>query len=317
MEGKNAKALLFSPSLTLSSVVLGSSEERRGTASKIFPLTSSIAAGWHPFCSSHDDVGHSHILLSPAAGSNHLTCVPERCPKLTTTKIEPLESEAPDSILVDGGSPGFHRLPMLRSLEPLPLAIKMPSVPLGIPSGDLISVIEPSHKRFRGSSASFSWSPPPCAPPPTAPTTPRHRRPLPSSELSRQRRKKISDRTRIIESLMPWERRMDTGSMLEEASKYIRFLQTQVAALRSMPTAAEFSAAPVSSGRGGGLGGLERLNRQQMLQVVVNSRRVQEKLYERGLCVFSVEQVASLQKEVERRPPFVSAVNASAVNASD
>lgn len=99
---------------------------------------------------------------------------------------------------------------------------------------------------------------------------------------------------------------MDTGSMLEEAYKYIRFLQTQVAALRSMPTAAEFSAAPVSSGRGGGLGGLERLNRQQMLQVVVNSRRVQEKLYERGLCVFSVEQVASLQKEVERRPPFVN-----------
>ncbi|URE27679.1 Helix-loop-helix DNA-binding domain [Musa troglodytarum] len=310
MEGKNAKALLLSPSLTLSSVVLGSSEERRGTASKIFPLTSPIAAGWRPFCSSHDDVGHSHTLLSPAAGSNHLTCVSERRPKLTTTKIEPLESEALDSILVDGGSPGFHRLPMLRSLEPLPLLTKMPSVPLGIPSGDLISVIEPSHKRFRGSSASFSWSPPPRAPP-TAPTSPRHRRPLPSSELSRQRRKKISDRTRIIESLMPWERRMDTGSMLEEAYKYIRFLQTQVAVLRSMPTAAEFSAAPVSSGRGGGLGGLERLNRQQMLQVVVNSRRVQEKLYERGLCVFSVEQVASLQKEVERRPPFVSAVNAS------
>lgn len=110
---------------------------------------------------------------------------------------------------------------------------------------------------------------------------------------------------------MPWERRMDTGTLLEEAHKYVRFLEAQVAALRTMPDTAAFAAAHVSSGRGGDLLALEQLNRQQMLRVLVNSPRVQERLYDKDLCVFAAEQVTALRRSADFRALSATTVDAS------
>ncbi|WOL15104.1 hypothetical protein Cni_G23885 [Canna indica] len=286
-----------------------SSDERPRNAGNLPP---SIAAGWGALRFSHNRVPSSHFLISPPVASDRFAFVPERQPKMTTPKIEPLEIETADaiSISIGRGSPGFLRLPVLRSLEPEPEQTKMSLIPTGIPMCNMVSSIESPNKRIRIPSDSSSASSPPLSD--SALPSPLRRRSMPSSELSRLRRKKISDRTRIIESLMPWERRMDTGTMLGEAYKYVRFLEAQVAALYTMPVFAKFSAAPVSSGRGGALGGLEQLNRQQMLQVVVNSPRIQEKLYEKGLCVFCTEQVGALRRSVEdNHSPASAASNAT------
>nr|CAD1819200.1 unnamed protein product [Ananas comosus var. bracteatus] len=99
---------------------------------------------------------------------------------------------------------------------------------------------------------------------------------------------------------------MDTATLLEEANKYVRFLEAQVTALQTMPERSARFAPPREPP--GSLpcpaAALGRLNRQQLLQVLVNSPVVQDRLYARGLCVFSAEQVASLRCSAERlRPP--------------
>lgn len=42
---------------------------------------------------------------------------------------------------------------------------------------------------------------------------------VPHSELARKRRQKLSEKTRCLQKLMPWDKKMDTGSMLQEAYK--------------------------------------------------------------------------------------------------
>ncbi|KAA8524559.1 hypothetical protein F0562_010982 [Nyssa sinensis] len=59
---------------------------------------------------------------------------------------------------------------------------------------------------------------------------------VPQSSVARQRRQRISERTRCLQKLLPWDKKMDMATMLEEAYKYIKFLQAQISVLQSMPS---------------------------------------------------------------------------------
>ncbi|ERN16108.1 hypothetical protein AMTR_s00030p00192560 [Amborella trichopoda] len=73
----------------------------------------------------------------------------------------------------------------------------------------------------------------------------------------------ISELTRSLEKLMPWESKMDTASILREAYKYIRFLTAQISVLKSMPSDSNVK---TNCGQGNGeYKALGHLSRQQML----------------------------------------------------
>ncbi|KAI8010167.1 Transcription factor bHLH117 [Camellia lanceoleosa] len=123
---------------------------------------------------------------------------------------------------------------------------------------------------------------------------------MPQSTLARQRRQRISEKTRCLQKLLPWDKKMDMATMLEEAYKYVKFLQAQISVLQSMPcNSSSFEAQ--NHGNVNVIGGMGRLNRQQLLQVVVNSPVVQTTLYSRGCCVYSMEQLVLLKKIAERK----------------
>lgn len=50
----------------------------------------------------------------------------------------------------------------------------------------------------------------------------------PQSIAARERRHRISDRFKILQSLVPGGSKMDTVTMLEEAIHYVKFLKTQI-----------------------------------------------------------------------------------------
>ncbi|XP_039054643.1 transcription factor bHLH117-like [Hibiscus syriacus] len=122
---------------------------------------------------------------------------------------------------------------------------------------------------------------------------------IPYSDLARKRRQKLGEKTRCLQKLMPWDKKMDTGTMLQEAYKYVRFLQAQVSILQSMPITSSFSSAQHVNA--GGFAGLGNLNRQQLLQVLINSPVAQTMLCSQGFCVFASEQLVSLHKAKERK----------------
>lgn len=118
-----------------------------------------------------------------------------------------------------------------------------------------------------------------------------------STRPARDRRQKLSEKTRCLQKLLPRNQKMDMATVLEESYKYIKFLEAQVSVLRSMPR-------EIGGGAPGmnvvGVGDLGKLNRQQLLQVVVNSPVAQTQLYSKGCCLFSVEQLGWLKKNAER-----------------
>ncbi|XP_038889062.1 transcription factor bHLH117 [Benincasa hispida] len=124
---------------------------------------------------------------------------------------------------------------------------------------------------------------------------------IPRSALARQRRQKLSDKTRCLQKLLPWDKKMDIATMLEEACKYVKFLQAQLVALQSMPCESAISTYSSNHYITGVFGGLERLNRNQLLQVLVNSPVAQTMLCSQSCCVFSAEQLGLIQKIAEKR----------------
>ncbi|CAI8592707.1 unnamed protein product [Vicia faba] len=123
---------------------------------------------------------------------------------------------------------------------------------------------------------------------------------IPQSKLARQRRQTLSEKTRCLQKLMPWDKKMDQATLFEEAYKYVQFLQAQISALQSMPS----HSTTTTTYRGGGngvFGELKKLNRKQALQVLVNSPVAQTKLCSQGYCVYSMEQISVLRKSSERR----------------
>lgn len=50
----------------------------------------------------------------------------------------------------------------------------------------------------------------------------------PQSVAARERRHRISDRFKILQSLVPGGSKMDTVTMLEEAIQYVKFLKAQI-----------------------------------------------------------------------------------------
>ncbi|KAF8067442.1 hypothetical protein N665_1153s0010 [Sinapis alba] len=111
--------------------------------------------------------------------------------------------------------------------------------------------------------------------------------------------RKVSERIRTLEKLMPWEKKMSLAMILEETHKYITFLQSQIASLRWMPLDSVYPTKPgeVEVGETNSL--LKSLTRQQLLQVIANSPGSRNVLYTKGVCVFSYEQLLSVKMMAE------------------
>ncbi|OIW04013.1 hypothetical protein TanjilG_30289 [Lupinus angustifolius] len=163
------------------------------------------------------------------------------------------------------------------------------------------------------SSLSDHHPPPPLPPPPPFNLFHHHRRSDPPpcraviphmrSNLARQRRQKLSEKTRCLQKLMPWDTKMDQATLLQHAYKYVKFLQAQLTLLQSMPSSSSSHTSSSSSSSSFVGSDLERLNRNQLLQVLVNSPVAQTMLCSQGFCVFSMEHLFLLTKDISFSQP--------------
>ncbi|KAI3728844.1 hypothetical protein L6452_17488 [Arctium lappa] len=136
-------------------------------------------------------------------------------------------------------------------------------------------------------------------PPPAGKMSPR--------EQARRRRNTLSDKTRSLQKVLPWDKKMDMATIYEETYKYIKFLKAQIAVLESMPVASSSSSNFGSENPryGNVYGVLGKLNRQQLLEVLVNSSAAQTILYSKGCCIYSLEQLI-LFKDIAEKNFFIS-----------
>ncbi|KAG2306557.1 hypothetical protein Bca4012_084447 [Brassica carinata] len=119
------------------------------------------------------------------------------------------------------------------------------------------------------------------------------------SSSKSQGSRKVSERIRSLEKIMPWEKKMSLATILEETHKYITFLQSQIASLRWMPLDSVYPTKPGEEEVGGTSSLLKSLTRQQLLQVIANSPGSRNVLYKQGVCVFSYEQLLSVKMMAE------------------
>lgn len=128
-----------------------------------------------------------------------------------------------------------------------------------------------------------------------------------NNQMARQRRRRINEKMRCLKKLMPWNRKMDTATLLEEAHKYILFLEAQVSALYSMPVVHADDPPPLlhhptanqvmnCSDADSSIGydrSAPSPNRQQTetLQMLVSSPVAQTVVYSQGQCMVSAEQL--------------------------
>lgn len=126
------------------------------------------------------------------------------------------------------------------------------------------------------------------------------------NEKNLQRRRRIREKFSSLEKLVPaTRRRLNKAAMLEEACKYIKFLEAQVKALESMRRAPAFGAG--GGGHPGSLAAaaavparvLEELSQERVLEMMVNSEKTQAVLSEKGWCVVSLEQAEVLKSALQ------------------
>lgn len=104
---------------------------------------------------------------------------------------------------------------------------------------------------------------------------------------------------KCLQKLLPLpDKRMDMATVLEEAYKYVKYLQAQVRVLESMPPLINGGGGGVCEMDGGDDGMWRRLGREEMLGVVVNSKVAQTEMYSKGVCVYSVEQLNFLNRKM-------------------
>ncbi|CAM6116834.1 unnamed protein product [Calypogeia fissa] len=128
----------------------------------------------------------------------------------------------------------------------------------------------------------------------------------PQSVAARHRRRKISERVRVLEKLIPGGNKMDTASMLDESIEYVKFLQLQVQLLESLGDMSYGPNASLSSDIGRGKDGLgtrtntfgaqasQSCTTMQMVRPAASplilSEILQEQLFKQKLCLVSLRQ---------------------------
>lgn len=110
-------------------------------------------------------------------------------------------------------------------------------------------------------------------------------------DLARQRRQRVREKIESLKELLPVDKkkRLDTAVVLENAGKYIKFLEAQVNVLKAMPVDDCLVNENTSWNNGGCV-----LSRNRVLQMLVNSEVSQGKMSSEGMCVYSVEQLVQI-----------------------
>ncbi|KAL1298369.1 hypothetical protein HN51_042740 [Arachis hypogaea] len=109
------------------------------------------------------------------------------------------------------------------------------------------------------------------------------------SIAARERRRNITEKTQELGKLVPGSSKMNTAEMLHAASKYVKYLQTQIGMLQLMNTLQkEDEVVPPS----------------EDLCALITSPFVQEKLYSEELCFVPKDFVTTLtnQRDVRSKP---------------
>ncbi|XP_048131571.1 uncharacterized protein LOC115754340 [Rhodamnia argentea] len=101
------------------------------------------------------------------------------------------------------------------------------------------------------------------------------------SLAARQRRRKITEKTLELGKLVPGGRKMNTAEMLQAAYKYVKYLQAQVGILELKQSIQE----------------TQRSKRE--FQVLLQSPKIQEKLYAEEKCLATNELIRAIAKDPE------------------
>uniref|UniRef100_A0A7N0TNT6 BHLH domain-containing protein n=1 Tax=Kalanchoe fedtschenkoi TaxID=63787 RepID=A0A7N0TNT6_KALFE len=113
------------------------------------------------------------------------------------------------------------------------------------------------------------------------------------SIAARQRRRKIADKTQELGKLIPGGHRMNTAEMFQSASMYVKFLQAQIAMLTLTDS-------------------LQVTLNSNLIQVLVASPVVQEKLYTQEKCLVPRRLVQSLPRDSKLQslhPSLIKQIN--------